>query len=125
MTPVRERRLNAALVVTTLVGLFAGGLAFLAGATLGADGEAGDASAKPDCYLVECEALTGLRRDEVTDLIGKPGGATARRWTFSAGVVNGYMGPGDANYLYVRFAPGGERVERAHLLYGGERALAD
>ena len=140
MEPSAERRLNAALVAASLVAIVLGGFAFVAGMSLGADGsdragidcdewrfdpEAWKRDREPTAYaLVECRTLIGMGRAEAATLFGKRGPGDDRRWKFDAGAANDYMGPGDANYLYVRFDRG-DRVERARLLYGGERAAAD
>ena len=70
--------------------------------------------------LAECEALDGLSRADVSEMLGphskKVPGTGPRKWHFSAGWVNDGFGPGDGQSLYVYFDERG-RVERAKLGY--------
>ena len=67
--------------------------------------------------LVECGSLLGLRRGEVTDLLGQPTKPGDRNGSvrFSAGWVNDGLGPGDAQQLHVTYDA--DRVAAAELTY--------
>jgi hypothetical protein len=71
--------------------------------------------------VVRCRILIGMTRREVVDLIGRRvrGWRHARRWELSAGAVNDYAGPGDAQALYVRFGAD-DRVQGTRLRHGGK-----
>jgi hypothetical protein len=67
--------------------------------------------------LVECGTLLGLRRSEVTGLLGqstKPGDRNASV-RLSAGWVNDGLGPGDAQQLHLTYDA--DRVVSAELTY--------
>ena len=67
--------------------------------------------------LVECGSLFGLRRNEVTGLLGQPTKPGDRNGSvrFSAGWVNDGIGPGDAQHLHVTYDA--DRVKAAELTY--------
>ena len=68
--------------------------------------------------MVECGALEGKTRAEVTAMLGphdtRPSTSTPRKWWFYAGWVNDGYGLGDGQTLYVHFDRSG-KVRRATL----------
>jgi hypothetical protein len=65
---------------------------------------------------IACAALNGLTRGQVARVLAWPQHRRDRdekSWLFPVGEANGYLGPADATYLSVRFAPNTGRVTRA------------
>lgn len=79
--------------------------------------DAGDSREHQAEALVECNVLIGLRRDDVTAMLGAgTGSGEGRTLRFSAGWVNDGIGPGDGQTLYV-FLSSNDRVQAARLAY--------
>jgi hypothetical protein len=66
---------------------------------------------------VEQDALIGLTAAEVRAALGKPSRIRRRRhqWSWELGMINDFIGPGDAGALYVRFDPSLSRVIAAKV----------